>query len=139
MVDLDRRGEERVHARFQEPFVQRGQVIDDQAHVGGADEPRFELDRARLGGEVLEELDVVAGAGRPNERHPHLRVRIADDRAEVAALPLALGEDLEAKDVAVEPDRAPKVADRETGVLEALDLSHAAPPSPRAARRRRQG
>ncbi len=49
------------------------------------------------GGEVLEELDHVLGARNAEMGHAHVRIRVPDDRGEVAALLLLLRENLAAR------------------------------------------
>ena len=51
-------------------------------------------------------------------RHAHVRVRVADDRGEVAALLLLRRDHLAAEQVAVEGDRAVEVGDRVARVMD---------------------
>ncbi len=74
-----------------------------------------------VGCEVLEQLDHVVASGYAEVRHAHVRVRVADDRREVAALLLLGREHLATESVAVEGKRAVEARDRVAGVMEPVD------------------
>ena len=83
-----------------------------------ADVARLAGASLRLGFDVLEELHPVPIPGKPQVRHTHVRVRVADDRRQVSAALLLLEDDLHAQGVTVERERALEVANGEARVGE---------------------
>ena len=90
-----------------------------------SDVSRLDVGVVALRCEVLEQLDHVVAAGNAEVRHAHVRVGVADDRREVAALLLLRREHLAAERVAVERERAVEVRDRVAGVMEPADRHRA--------------
>src|SRR5205807_9730883 len=82
--------------------------------------------------ELLEQLDHVTAARYAAVRHAHVRVRVGDDRREVAALLLLRREHLAAQRVAVEGDRAVETRHRVAGVMEPADHHRASASSRRS-------
>ena len=118
-VDLDGRGDERRHPTCEQILVQRGEVGDEEAQVRGADVARLDVGTLARGREVLEQLDHVAVAGDAEMRHAHVRIRVADDRREIATFLLLRRDHLATEDVAVEDERAVEVGDRVARVVRA--------------------
>src|SRR5207302_447413 len=117
-VDLHRRAHKRIDAVLAQPLVESRQVVDEEAEVRRSDVSRLDVGVPALGCAVLEQLDHVTAARYAEVRHAHVRVRIADDRREVAALLLLRREHLAAERVAIEGERAVETRDRVAGVME---------------------
>src|SRR5690242_2298414 len=95
-VDLDRRADEGVDPGGAKPLVQAGQVVHDEAQVRRPHVRRVErAGSPPLGRQILEELDDVAVAGDAQVSHPDVCILMTDDRRQVAALLLLLGQGLQ--------------------------------------------
>src|SRR5439155_16763926 len=131
-VHLHRRTDKRPDAVLPQLLVEPGQVVDEEAEVRRSDVAGLDVCVVTLWCEVLEQLDHMVAARYAEVRHPHVRIRVADDRREVAALLLLRREHLAAESVSVEGQRAVEARNRVAGVMEPADRHRASARSRRS-------